>query len=77
MESLPPDMCGTKCGPAVRVMHRATLHHDFQIFPSTEYTILTFVPKNLYEQFRRVANLYFLAVVVVQGVFLVSDGGTV
>lgn len=33
---------------------------------TSKYTIITFVPKNLYEQFRRVANLYFLALVVVQ-----------
>lgn len=32
-----------------------------------EYTILTFIPKNLYEQFRRVANLYFFVLVIFQG----------
>ncbi|RDB16619.1 Phospholipid-transporting ATPase DNF1 [Hypsizygus marmoreus] len=33
---------------------------------TTKYTILTFVPKNLYEQFRRVANIFFLSLVVLQ-----------
>ncbi|KAG8835462.1 hypothetical protein FRC17_003029 [Serendipita sp. 399] len=33
---------------------------------TTKYTILTFIPKNLYEQFRRVANLYFLGLVCIQ-----------
>ncbi|KAI9057700.1 phospholipid-translocating P-type ATPase [Trametes sanguinea] len=33
---------------------------------TTKYTVVTFIPKNLYEQFRRAANLYFLALVVVQ-----------
>ncbi|EUC67649.1 phospholipid-translocating P-type ATPase [Rhizoctonia solani AG-3 Rhs1AP] len=34
---------------------------------TSKYTIVTFIPKNLYEQFRRIANLYFLALVVLQG----------
>ena len=31
---------------------------------TSKYTILSFIPKNLYEQFRRVANVFFLALVI-------------
>lgn len=31
-----------------------------------QYTLLTFLPQNLFEQFRRLANFYFLCVGVVQ-----------
>ncbi|XP_044189707.1 phospholipid-transporting ATPase IC [Thunnus albacares] len=31
-----------------------------------KYNFLTFIPLNLYEQFRRVANLYFLALLILQ-----------
>ncbi|KAK7484877.1 hypothetical protein BaRGS_00023920 [Batillaria attramentaria] len=33
---------------------------------SSKYTLLTFLPKNLFEQFRRLANLYFLVIGAVQ-----------
>ncbi|KAG7095035.1 hypothetical protein E1B28_005826 [Marasmius oreades] len=33
---------------------------------TTKYTFLTFIPKNIYEQFRRVANLFFLTLVILQ-----------
>ena len=33
---------------------------------SSKYTALSFLPKNLFEQFRRVANFYFLCVAVIQ-----------
>ncbi|KAK7467656.1 hypothetical protein VKT23_004709 [Stygiomarasmius scandens] len=33
---------------------------------SSKYTIITFVPRNLLEQFRRIANIYFLALNIVQ-----------
>ncbi|KAK2467632.1 hypothetical protein APHAL10511_000487 [Amanita phalloides] len=45
---------------------------------TTKYTIITFIPRNLYEQFRRAANLFFLALVVVQlfPVFGASTGAS-
>lgn len=33
---------------------------------SSKYTVLTFLPKNLFEQFRRIANFYFLFVGIIQ-----------
>ncbi|KAG1384199.1 hypothetical protein G6F61_000673 [Rhizopus arrhizus] len=33
---------------------------------TSKYTLITFVPKNLFEQFRRPANLYFLAMAIIQ-----------
>ncbi|KAJ3283237.1 hypothetical protein HK104_010503, partial [Borealophlyctis nickersoniae] len=43
-----------------------------QIFPpnyirTSKYSIVTFIPKNLFEQFRRIANLFFLALAILQG----------
>lgn len=33
---------------------------------TSKYTILNFIPKNLFEQFRRIANFYFLCVAIIQ-----------
>jgi len=33
---------------------------------TTKYNILTFLPKNLFEQFRRIANFYFLCLAILQ-----------
>ena len=41
-----------------------------RVFPdneikSSKYTVWNFVPKNLFEQFRRVANFYFLCIGII------------
>lgn len=33
---------------------------------TSKYTIVTFIPRNLFEQFHRVANIYFLGLVILQ-----------
>ncbi|EPZ32698.1 Serine/threonine-dual specificity kinase domain-containing protein [Rozella allomycis CSF55] len=35
---------------------------------TTKYTVWTFLPKNMFEQFRRVANFYFLFMIVLQAI---------
>ena len=40
-----------------------TTHKNNQI-KTTKYTILTFLPKNLFEQFHRFANVYFLFIII-------------
>ncbi|TIC68580.1 phospholipid-translocating P-type ATPase [Wallemia mellicola] len=46
---------------------------------SSKYTVLTFVPRNLLEQFRRVANLFFLGIAILQFFpkFSTINGGVV
>ena len=42
---------------------------------TSKYTLLTFIPKNLIEQFMRVANLYFLIISGLQQIPGVSPTG--
>ncbi|KAG0484211.1 hypothetical protein HPP92_008290, partial [Vanilla planifolia] len=38
----------------------SNLKYDLNYVSTTKYTLATFLPKSLFEQFRRVANFYFL-----------------
>eukprot|EP01132_Coremiostelium_polycephalum_P003757 gene3757-4677_t len=40
--------------------------HSGNKISTTKYNVLTFLPKNLYEQFRRAANFYFLVIAIIQ-----------
>ena len=42
---------------------------------TTKYTILSFLPRNLFEQFHRFANLYFLFIVLLNWVPAVNAFG--
>ena len=41
-------------------------HYPDNIIVSSKYTIFTFLPLNLFEQFRRIANIYFLMIIAIQ-----------
>lgn len=40
---------------------------------TAKYSLLTFIPKNLAEQFRRVANVYFLVLVLLQAIPILNN----
>ncbi|CAH1759985.1 12143_t:CDS:2 [Entrophospora sp. SA101] len=43
---------------------------------TSKYTLLTFIPKNIFEQFRRVANMYFLFIFILQLFPLIGNGSS-
>ncbi|XP_065055666.1 phospholipid-transporting ATPase IF-like isoform X1 [Rhopilema esculentum] len=49
-------------------VHVHDLHQHFadNVVITSKYKVWNFIPKNLFEQFRRVANFYFLCIVIVQ-----------
>lgn len=76
---LPPDIAGQKkflrnLTPKMRTRFAET--HPWTVsneIHTAKYTILNFIPKNLFEQFRRVANVYFLILIILQGIPIFSN----
>ncbi|KAJ1983054.1 hypothetical protein H4R34_001510, partial [Dimargaris verticillata] len=56
--SIPEDECDSHGRPKARFTPNK--------IRTSKYTLTTFVPKNLFEQFRRAANVYFLATAILQ-----------
>ncbi|CDZ96254.1 phospholipid-translocating atpase [Phaffia rhodozyma] len=44
----------------------AAMRYSTSQVVTSKYTILTFLPKNLFEQFRRIANIFFLGIAILQ-----------
>lgn len=44
--------------------HCSTMQFNIELIAS-QYTLWNFVPKNLFEQFRRIANFYFLVMTII------------
>lgn len=42
---------------------------------TNKYTVLTFLPKNLFEQFSRLSNIYFLFIAVLESITEISNSG--
>ncbi|XP_022321882.2 phospholipid-transporting ATPase VD-like isoform X3 [Crassostrea virginica] len=56
--------------PDIPVKHKSHPNREFRSnrIKTTKYSLLTFLPKNLFEQFHRFANLYFILVVALNWV---------
>lgn len=76
---LPPDIAGQRkflrnLTPKMRKKfaetHPWTVSNEIR---TAKYTIFNFIPKNLFEQFRRVANVYFLILIILQGIPIFSN----
>ena len=61
-QPLPEDYYDPKKRHQVRKEH---VYCSNQVITS-KYTVITFLPRNLLEQFRRIANIFFLAIAILQ-----------
>ncbi|ESO88482.1 hypothetical protein LOTGIDRAFT_165609 [Lottia gigantea] len=60
----------TAVDPDIPPAHKNHPNHEFRSnrIKTTRYSVITFLPKNLFEQFHRYANLYFIFVVALNWV---------
>ena len=54
----------TRLEEAIRLGDQPNKKYASNAIKTTKYSLLTFIPKNLFEQFHRFANLYFIFVVI-------------
>eukprot|EP01103_Thecamoeba_quadrilineata_P000633 TRINITY_DN10544_c0_g1_i1.p1 TRINITY_DN10544_c0_g1~~TRINITY_DN10544_c0_g1_i1.p1 ORF type:complete len:1100 (-),score=167.10 TRINITY_DN10544_c0_g1_i1:151-3450(-) len=60
------DLMGSRKVYVDRPQANSTFRFDGNKISTTKYNIITFLPKNLFEQFRRVANFWFLLIACLQ-----------
>ncbi|KAJ1725016.1 phospholipid transporting ATPase, partial [Coemansia biformis] len=60
--------------PAAAYTHGQPPQYTPNQIRTAKYTALSFVPKNLFEQFRRAANIYFLLLLILQFIPAVATG---
>lgn len=59
------DVVRVDIGAGFNSMEKKKIPSNQNRIISTKYTLLTFLPQNLFEQFRRIANFYFLIMTIV------------
>ena len=48
------------------------MDYKSNVVKTSKYTVLTFIPKNLYEQFSKAANVYFFVIMCMQMIPIIS-----
>ncbi|KAL0177750.1 hypothetical protein M9458_026644, partial [Cirrhinus mrigala] len=62
----------SRCGPHQAEYHNFSKGFQDNSIRTTKYTLISFIPMNLFQQFQRAANLYFLFLVLLNWVPVVE-----
>ncbi|RXN06774.1 putative phospholipid-transporting ATPase VD isoform X1 [Labeo rohita] len=62
----------SRCGPLQAEYHNFSKGFQNNSIRTTKYTLISFIPMNLFQQFHRAANLYFLFLVLLNWVPVVE-----